>query len=689
MNILTKLEEVRKRWTMRMDADDSEENQNKDKGGKKYSAFSTRLPYGLCKDVGIDTEGMTPREAWDAYYQKTGESHDAVASAKMGKEAPKTKKLEDMSESELIAESDRAWTEYKKIDQEMMDKYDIDVLDASLKKRYGELKDVPHHEEIEKLLERADEFAKARHDADYASTHFHDPKPTTELDQMLVDIDKAKADDAWAYSRWGGTDAKAKEYRAKLTEAKKRWAEKFVEDGCKLEPIDDLDDEALEKEFKKLREMDRAVMTLDDLDKEDKAVSVLDSRRDAIINKFKDKIRQDMGLSDADPSTMSESALKKELKGIKTSLEKAYTESDYGSAMSKAASTMEEETRDRQDAIKEELNKRGETNYQKKWDKPIESKEVELNYKKPVISEYAGLVDAPKVAQGIKTLDGWNKCATEYMENRAYDDKGDWQGENKNTLWGLDTEGLVNLQSNMQKMFDNADFCLNINSANIDDVLTGHLKNQFETGTTDGSDDLSARRDLSHNIFGTPTGTKKEDREKYGYLADKDDFDNTLGDGGPWYGEKGDGDRCTIVFKKDNVKDRTTYTLDDSLMGCTDYGHRSYAAGIVDTTCSIEGASYNPAYAVRIANGEVQSLKDLYHNPYDYCEAQYHGGVLAKDIEQIRFKNYLDMKNALDSWDDNAIKAIKENGIKVRSYNKKLKRWEDYDIDDLLNAPKF
>lgn len=32
------------------------------------------LPYGLCKGVGIDTDGMTPREAWEAWENKTGKT---------------------------------------------------------------------------------------------------------------------------------------------------------------------------------------------------------------------------------------------------------------------------------------------------------------------------------------------------------------------------------------------------------------------------------------------------------------------------------------------------------------------------------------------------------------------------------------------------------------------------------------
>lgn len=54
-------------------------------GGNKYS-----LPFGLCKGVGIDTTGMTPREAWDAYTGKTGISKEQAEKEHWGKASSNT-----------------------------------------------------------------------------------------------------------------------------------------------------------------------------------------------------------------------------------------------------------------------------------------------------------------------------------------------------------------------------------------------------------------------------------------------------------------------------------------------------------------------------------------------------------------------------------------------------------------------
>lgn len=50
--------------------------------GNRYS-----LPYGLCESVGIDTQGMTPREAWDAWTSKTGRTKEDAEREHWGKTA--------------------------------------------------------------------------------------------------------------------------------------------------------------------------------------------------------------------------------------------------------------------------------------------------------------------------------------------------------------------------------------------------------------------------------------------------------------------------------------------------------------------------------------------------------------------------------------------------------------------------
>lgn len=57
------------------------QNESDSSTSNRYS-----LPFGLCKGVGIDTTGMTPREAWDAYTDKTGISKEQAEKKHWGKE---------------------------------------------------------------------------------------------------------------------------------------------------------------------------------------------------------------------------------------------------------------------------------------------------------------------------------------------------------------------------------------------------------------------------------------------------------------------------------------------------------------------------------------------------------------------------------------------------------------------------
>ena len=48
--------------------------------------YSNRLAYGLCKEYGIDTKGMSPKEAWQALREKTGKSSSQLTREKKARE---------------------------------------------------------------------------------------------------------------------------------------------------------------------------------------------------------------------------------------------------------------------------------------------------------------------------------------------------------------------------------------------------------------------------------------------------------------------------------------------------------------------------------------------------------------------------------------------------------------------------
>lgn len=81
------------KWTSREDggnggntpASGAKSNDNGGDGKSHGNRYS--LPYGLCEGLGISTDGMTPREAWDAYMNATGKSKMQAENEHWGKTA--------------------------------------------------------------------------------------------------------------------------------------------------------------------------------------------------------------------------------------------------------------------------------------------------------------------------------------------------------------------------------------------------------------------------------------------------------------------------------------------------------------------------------------------------------------------------------------------------------------------------
>lgn len=61
---------------------------------------NTRLPYALCKSEGINTEGMTPAEAWAALKSKTGTSAKEAYSDMSKRNQPRSGELESLKKRE-------------------------------------------------------------------------------------------------------------------------------------------------------------------------------------------------------------------------------------------------------------------------------------------------------------------------------------------------------------------------------------------------------------------------------------------------------------------------------------------------------------------------------------------------------------------------------------------------------------
>lgn len=147
---------IRQKFQSRYDAEESEEEE---KPKKKATGWGTRLPYGLCKSIGIDTTGMTPTEAWEAYENETGKSADEMYAEKAEKGEGKVIDAENpegegedyssMSEDDLKQKADEI---QKKID---------DAMDKAVSSAHNKKKFDKYAEEIEQLQAQKDKVTEA------------------------------------------------------------------------------------------------------------------------------------------------------------------------------------------------------------------------------------------------------------------------------------------------------------------------------------------------------------------------------------------------------------------------------------------------------------------------------------------------------------------------------------------------
>lgn len=179
----------------------------------------------------------------------------------------------------------------------------------------------------------------------------------------------------------------------------------------------------------------------------------------------------------------------------------------------------------------------------------------------------------------------------------------------------------------MKKVLEANDFCTNVDSQYLPSIIKEHLKNQFETGSSDGLMDTTVRRHFSENAFGTATkGVKGEEYEKYGSIIPKD-----LSSKGTSYGD------TVIRWKKNKVP--CTFTIGDSL----DFGMWVSPSLTTDPSIISVGKSGKSWMNKDLAKfrktmektgGDLEQAKKLLGSP-GYIEIQLHGKVDVDCIESV------------------------------------------------------
>lgn len=211
----------------------------------------------------------------------------------------------------------------------------------------------------------------------------------------------------------------------------------------------------------------------------------------------------------------------------------------------------------------------------------------------------------------------------------------------------------------LKNAFGKFDFSSNTDEKSICKILRdGHVKSIVETKQSNGYEDVEMRKSLTNRLFGIYGDENLEDNEyeKYGYL------DNA--DRAKMYGN------CRIVYNKEKIKDRTTFTIGDSLEAYTTGGWRIPSK---ITNPSIVSFNTNPFSADQpeINDAIIQNIQDSFNqierkgsfnggiNNDDYVELQFHGDVTLEDIDYIEVPK----KNPLTHV---IVEMAQRKGVKIK-----------------------
>lgn len=200
------------------------------------------------------------------------------------------------------------------------------------------------------------------------------------------------------------------------------------------------------------------------------------------------------------------------------------------------------------------------------------------------------------------------------------------------------------LREQFLKVFESNGFYMNIKAEDFEKVMNSWFMNQFEAKSSGGAmfdpSDLSPaneRVQAAMKLFGVDWRSMKPgDYEKYGSMQ-SDDLLTAVQSGPLSYGE------VMVRFKKQNLWDRTTYFLGDSLAPSWSGAVAGKVARGDFTGQDATWGFDTRAFLDRVRNAEkyVDNANEwLRHvGRGGYLELQYHGFLGMKDVESVVFSD--------------------------------------------------
>nr|DAV05451.1 MAG TPA: minor capsid protein [Caudoviricetes sp.] len=235
-----------------------------------------------------------------------------------------------------------------------------------------------------------------------------------------------------------------------------------------------------------------------------------------------------------------------------------------------------------------------------------------------------------------------------------------WKNEVIDKILTEDEQNLI--RKKIKNIEENSAFLMRYKSQYFEKLVeTDKFMNLFETGISGGVPNIEARMKVSKNLFGH--NLEKETfifSEKYGYLSSKD-FLEDIEFFSKRYGTSQYGD-IIISFNKDKIKDRITYTLDDSLLaGAT----KAVVSGDFKDNLSLGIDKYNLKKYYEVlkdfseSDDAISLTKEIKKENgfFRYIELQYHGDITLDDVNEICFSK--------DLPKEDIIKILKDKNIKL------------------------
>ena len=243
-----------------------------------------------------------------------------------------------------------------------------------------------------------------------------------------------------------------------------------------------------------------------------------------------------------------------------------------------------------------------------------------------------------------------------------------WKSEVINKILTEEEQNLI--RKKIKNIEENSDFLMRIPSTSIDNLVQKNkFMNLFESGNSGGVPNIEARMKVSKNLFGHNLDKESfVSSEKYGYLSSKD-FLRDIEFFSKRHGTSQYGD-IIINFNKDKIKDRITYTLDDSLLaGAT----KAVVAGDFNKNLSLGIDKYNlkKYYGVlknlSESDDAISLTKEIKKENgfFRYVELQYHGDITLDDVNEICFTKDLPEEDIIKILKDKNIKLFRLEGGKI------------------------